>query len=113
MADLKRKNEAVTQDGAPYNKRARPTSDDETRFRADEVKKQSFYEGGATTGRTDSGSGQKQVFPGLDEDDDGDEPFYGPANDGIEYLRMVRLVMPMIFALSFLKSFNLFHQNVL
>lgn len=32
--------------------------------------------------------GQKSAFPGLDEG--GDELFYGAADDGIEYLRMVR-----------------------
>jgi regulator of vacuolar morphogenesis len=32
--------------------------------------------------------GQKSAFPGLD--DGGDELFYGSADDGIEYLRMVR-----------------------
>ena len=39
--------------------------------------------------RTDATYGQKGAFPGLD-DGDGDELFYGPASDGIEYLRMVR-----------------------
>jgi regulator of vacuolar morphogenesis len=33
--------------------------------------------------------GQKSAFPGLDTAD-GDELFYGPAEDGLEYLRMVR-----------------------
>ena len=33
-------------------------------------------------------SGLQNVFPGLGED--GDELFYGPAADGLEYLRMVR-----------------------
>ncbi|KAL4923665.1 uncharacterized protein BDV17DRAFT_285261 [Aspergillus undulatus] len=33
--------------------------------------------------------GQKSAFPGL-HDADGDELFYGPAEDGLEYLRMVR-----------------------
>lgn len=32
--------------------------------------------------------GQKSAFPGLD--DGGDELFYGPPDDGMEYLRMVR-----------------------
>jgi regulator of vacuolar morphogenesis len=32
--------------------------------------------------------GQRNAFPGLD--DGGDELFYGPADDGLEYLRMVR-----------------------
>jgi regulator of vacuolar morphogenesis len=33
-------------------------------------------------------SGLHNAFPGLGED--GDELFYGPATDGIDYLRMVR-----------------------
>ena len=33
--------------------------------------------------------GQKNAFPGL-EDDGGNELFYGPADDGLQYLRMVR-----------------------
>jgi regulator of vacuolar morphogenesis len=33
--------------------------------------------------------GQRSAFPGL-KDVVGDELFYGPAEDGIEYLRMVR-----------------------
>lgn len=39
--------------------------------------------------RNDPVYGQKSAFPGLD-DPAGDELFYGPAEDGIEYLRMVR-----------------------
>ncbi|KAJ5235345.1 uncharacterized protein N7469_004513 [Penicillium citrinum] len=42
--------------------------------------------------------GQKNAFPGLD--DAGDELFYGPADDGMEYLRMVRSeanAMPSLF----------------
>lgn len=33
--------------------------------------------------------GQKSAFPGLDAGLEG-ELFYGPADDGLEYLRMVR-----------------------
>ncbi|WEW60562.1 hypothetical protein PRK78_006049 [Emydomyces testavorans] len=39
--------------------------------------------------RSDPIFGQKHAFPGLD-DDHGDELFYGPPEDGFEYLRMVR-----------------------
>ncbi|KAL4980357.1 hypothetical protein BDW66DRAFT_125041 [Aspergillus desertorum] len=39
--------------------------------------------------RNDPVFGQKSAFPGLDTADD-DELFYGPAEDGLEYLRMVR-----------------------
>jgi hypothetical protein len=35
-------------------------------------------------------TGMRAAFPGLDDYDNGEESFYGPANDGIDYLRMVR-----------------------
>jgi hypothetical protein len=38
--------------------------------------------------------GQKNAFPGLD--DGGDQLFYGPAEDGLEYLRMVRYAYLLI-----------------
>lgn len=38
--------------------------------------------------KTDVTYGQTSAFPGLDSYDN--EPFYGPANDGLDYLRMVR-----------------------
>lgn len=38
--------------------------------------------------QTDVTYGQQGAFPGLDPRDK--EPFYGPANDGLDYLRMVR-----------------------
>ncbi|KAL9012440.1 MAG: hypothetical protein Q9173_002790 [Seirophora scorigena] len=34
--------------------------------------------------------GQRSAFPGLDDTVEEDALFYGPANDGLEYLRMVR-----------------------
>ncbi|BCR85372.1 uncharacterized protein ACHE_20830A [Aspergillus chevalieri] len=43
--------------------------------------------------------GQKSAFPGLDVDAEG-ELFYGPAEDGLEYLRMVRSEansLPLLF----------------
>ena len=45
--------------------------------------------------RLDPTYGQRGAFPGLDETDEADHLFYGPANDGLEYLRMVRLVAPI------------------
>lgn len=39
--------------------------------------------------RVDPTYGQRGAFPGLDNEDHGNL-FYGPANDGFEYLRMVR-----------------------
>ena len=56
----------------------------------------------AATGRVDPTYGQRSAFPGLDDDDDEDASgdkggregggavFYGPAADGMAYLKMVR-----------------------
>lgn len=40
--------------------------------------------------RIDPTYGQRGAFPGLDDSHDDDRLFYGPASDGLEYLRMVR-----------------------
>ena len=40
--------------------------------------------------RIDPTYGQRGAFPGLDDFHDDNNLFYGPASDGIEYLRMVR-----------------------
>lgn len=40
--------------------------------------------------RVDPTYGQRGAFPGLDGADDVNDLFYGPASDGLEYLRMVR-----------------------
>ncbi|KAL4749697.1 hypothetical protein BDW72DRAFT_204578 [Aspergillus terricola var. indicus] len=70
---------------SPYTKRARSsyTEDDQD----DEETQNSVtpYE----KPRNHPVFGQKSAFPGLDSAD-GDELFYGPADDGLEYLRMVR-----------------------
>ena len=42
----------------------------------------------AAKGYIDPSTGQRGAFPGLEEY--GDDFFGGPANDGIDYLRMVR-----------------------
>ena len=76
----KRKNATAISDGSHYNKRQRPT----------------YYEGfddktsspSSIQPRIDPTYGQRGAFPGID--DDGDELFYGPASDGLEYLKMVR-----------------------
>ena len=47
---------------------------------------------GGKTAPIDADSGQRGAFPGLDDHLQGDGLFYGPANDGMEYLRMVRYV---------------------
>ena len=43
-----------------------------------------------TQARVDPTYGQRGAFPGLDDAVGEDGLFYGPANDGLEYLRMVR-----------------------
>ncbi len=55
------------------------------------------FQGAASSerGRIDPSTGLRSAFPGLDDDDDHDGDgggglFYGPATNGIEYLRMVR-----------------------
>lgn len=45
---------------------------------------------GAARGYIDASTGQRGAFPGLEEY--GDDFFCGPANDGMDYLRMVRYV---------------------
>ena len=40
--------------------------------------------------RLDPTYGQRGAFPGLDDGNNDDGLFYGPASDGLEYLRMVR-----------------------
>ena len=81
MARKRRNSSSSESEDLPSPKRARPFSIDDfdldgepTRTEAPKVS--SIY-------------GQQAAFPGL-IDDEGDELFYGPASDGMEYLRMVR-----------------------
>ncbi|KAH0563294.1 hypothetical protein GP486_002134 [Trichoglossum hirsutum] len=81
----KRKNHAVQtgpngDDSHGRCKRRRPSPTDEG---------DDFAGASTTQPRVDPLTGQHSAFPGLD-DDDPDELFYGPANDGLDYLRMVR-----------------------
>jgi hypothetical protein len=78
-----KKRKSNTHDGPVFNKRPRSSG-------------LSQEDGGATgiaypnaQPRVDPVTGQRGAFPGLD-DFDPSELFYGPANDGLEYLRMVR-----------------------
>lgn len=44
-----------------------------------------------TAAKVDPTYGQRGAFPGLDDDgEEGEDLFYGPADDGLAYLRMVR-----------------------
>jgi hypothetical protein len=44
----------------------------------------------AAQSKIDPTYGQRGAFPGLDDPSSQDALFYGPASDGLEYLRMVR-----------------------
>ncbi|KAJ0416766.1 hypothetical protein BJY00DRAFT_303852 [Aspergillus carlsbadensis] len=72
---------------SPYAKRARPSNTEYLHADEDEEMQNSVtpYE----QPRNHPVFGQRSAFPGL-ESTDGDELFYGPADDGLEYLRMVR-----------------------
>lgn len=81
MARKRHNSSSSESEDVPLCKRARPFSIDDSEL---------DYEPTSTeTPKVNSRYGQKGAFPGLDDGDD-DELFYGPANDGIEYLRMVR-----------------------
>lgn len=45
---------------------------------------------GTARSKIDPTYGQRGAFPGLDGASGDDDLFYGPASDGLEYLRMVR-----------------------
>ena len=45
---------------------------------------------GPSQPRVDPTYGQRGAFPGLDDSSLDDALFYGPASDGLQYLRMVR-----------------------
>ena len=80
----KRKQPSSLTGGGPYTKRPRPSYADEEDD--DEMAPTvTPYE----RPRTHPIYGQKSAVPGLDTAGD-DELFYGPAEDGMEYLRMVR-----------------------
>ncbi|KAL9095938.1 MAG: hypothetical protein Q9165_001936 [Trypethelium subeluteriae] len=89
MSSLKRKNEGVVEDSAPYLKRQRPSLNNEDADKVSRNQRKSLYKGNSSANRADTTTGQKQFFPGLDDGDD-EGLFYGPASDGLEYLRMVR-----------------------
>ena len=80
MTDSKRKRPEF-QDGEDilYNKRSRlnhPVGSDDLPT--------------SSQSRIDPTYGQRGAFPGLENTNDDDGLFYGPASDGLEYIRMVR-----------------------
>jgi len=86
MANLNGKRNAdVTNGGDGYTKRSRPSPGSHEQPVGDP--RAGGYE---IKSRVDPSTGQRNAFPGLDGLDGGDDPFYGPAEDGLAYLRMVR-----------------------
>ena len=66
-------------ESSPYNKRSRANIPDGSQDLPT-----------SSQSRIDPTYGQRGAFPGLDDSRDDDTLFYGPASDGLEYLRMVR-----------------------
>ncbi len=82
MARKRRNSSSPESEDLPSPKRARPFSIDD--FDLD------WEPTSSEAPKLNPTYGQKGAFPGLADDDDGDGLFYGPASNGIEYLRMVR-----------------------
>ncbi|EQL34051.1 hypothetical protein RJ035_000720 [Blastomyces gilchristii] len=92
----KRKAPSTESSSSPYAKRARPTDPNDDSSPATPITPTTTR----PQPRNDPVYGQKHAFPGLDDPVDEDQLFYGPAEDGIEYLRMVRSearTLPAIF----------------
>ena len=81
MARKRRNSSSSESEDLPSPKRARPFSIDDFDLDGEPTSTEAP--------KVSSIYGQKAAFPGL-IDDEGDELFYGPASDGMEYLRMVR-----------------------
>jgi len=75
----KRKNTDLQAEDILYNKRSRLSQADG-----------SDDSPSAAQSKIDPIYGQRGAFPGLDDSRGEDDLFYGPASDGLEYLRMVR-----------------------
>ena len=92
MSSKRRNTSSPELDESPMSKRQRPSLEEDS----DESFENPIS---SEQPRSDPTYGQKGAFPGLD--DDGDELFYGPPSDGLEYLRMVRLVFerPLFYLL--------------
>jgi hypothetical protein len=83
MSRKRRNSSSPESEDLPSPKRARPFSIDDSDL---EYEPTNYEEP-----RLNVTYGQRAAFPGLGEDgDEGDELFYGPASNALEYLRMVR-----------------------
>ena len=76
---MKRKHQGLQTEGPMYNKRSRFNENDAN----DDTPS-------IAQSKIDPTYGQRGAFPGLDDLGGEDDLFYGPASDGLEYLRMVR-----------------------
>ena len=76
---MKRKHTDFNAEATLYNKRSRPNEEVANDDSPNPVQP-----------KLDLTYGQRSAFPGLDEHEGEDGLFYGPASDGLEYLRMVR-----------------------
>lgn len=82
MPRRRRNSSSSESEDLPTPKRARPFSIDESDL---------DYEPSAREEpKLNPTYGQRGAFPGLEDGGDEDELFYGPASNGLEYLRMVR-----------------------
>ena len=75
-------------------KKRRSTVDDDhaqiKRNRKDDGQRGDEHAAAVVQAQVDPTYGQRGAFPGVDDQDNGSELFYGPASDGLEYIRMVR-----------------------
>ncbi|KAL8684857.1 MAG: hypothetical protein Q9218_008103, partial [Villophora microphyllina] len=71
------------------NHRSTSNNSQAKRARYDDGEEESTT-GQSVKAQVDPTYGQRSAFPGLDDAANEDDLFYGPASDGLEYLRMVR-----------------------
>ena len=83
MVNKRKHNTSFGDNSGPYTKRHRPTPPE---LLEDDAAGPPYF----IQSRVDPTYGQRGAFPGLDETAGEDELFYGPASNGLEYLRMVR-----------------------
>jgi hypothetical protein len=89
MNGTKRKSAPSYSNGQAQSKRYRPSPPNYDYNSDDDGNTSKKYNASA---RLDPETGQRGAFPGLDPDDGAEDEqlFYGPADDGLQYLRMVR-----------------------
>ena len=83
MANKRKHYSGFPDDASSYTKRRRPTPPE---LLEDDTAGSPY----SIQSRVDPTYGQRGAFPGLDDTTGEDELFYGPASNGLEYLRMVR-----------------------